>query len=329
MAKRVTLYHIAEELGISASTVSRVLNNSTLISDEKSRLIIDKANELGYIPRQVKKQKNRVILNIHLFLPPSQESFIHLFYDIAQLLEGIREGFGDVLVNILTRLNDGDHSFLNKKKTGQIDGCIFAFTRIKEDLREELNLRSIPFIHLNRKDRSSFVAYDNRDEMDRLVQILYNKRGNTLRPCFLGYNKLIEVSQDRFEGVKKACFKRNISFKKSDYYSINVIDDLQEVFSTLVNKKYNAILSFNDIIAMAVLQRARINKIAIPEKISLTGLDNSSIQQLEIQKIDTIDFSVFLLGKEAASWLSRQIIDKVEGGYQKILTGQYIKGKSI
>jgi DNA-binding LacI/PurR family transcriptional regulator len=50
MAKRVTLYHIAEELGISASTVSRVLNNSTLISDEKSRLIIDKANELGYIP---------------------------------------------------------------------------------------------------------------------------------------------------------------------------------------------------------------------------------------------------------------------------------------
>ncbi|MDT3357836.1 MAG: LacI family DNA-binding transcriptional regulator, partial [Spirochaetota bacterium] len=38
MAKKVTVYDIAKALDISPSTVSRVLNNSSLISEEKREL---------------------------------------------------------------------------------------------------------------------------------------------------------------------------------------------------------------------------------------------------------------------------------------------------
>ena len=74
MPKRVTVYDIAKKLDISPSTVSRVLNNSNLISNERARQIHKIAEEMGYRPRAIKKQVNRAILNIHLFLPTADST---------------------------------------------------------------------------------------------------------------------------------------------------------------------------------------------------------------------------------------------------------------
>jgi len=121
MGKRVTVYDIAEELEISPSTVSRVLNKSTLISDERSRQILETAEKLGYQKRAIKKHVTRAILNIHLFLPHGQSTITHFFYNISELIESIQEGFGEVKLNFVTRVNDGNLDFLERKKTGQID----------------------------------------------------------------------------------------------------------------------------------------------------------------------------------------------------------------
>ena len=118
MSKKVTLYDIAEELNISPSTVSRVLNNSTLISDERSRQILETAERLGYRKRTIRRHMSRAILNIHLFLPVAENSVSHFFYNISELIEAVQEGFGDVRLNFVTRINDGNLDFLERKKTG-------------------------------------------------------------------------------------------------------------------------------------------------------------------------------------------------------------------
>jgi len=106
MSKRVTVYDIAKELAISPSTVSRVLNNSSLISNERSSQIMAMAKQLGYEKRNIKKHMSRVILNIHIFLPQAESTIIHFFYNISELLESIQKGFGDVRLNFVTKVND-------------------------------------------------------------------------------------------------------------------------------------------------------------------------------------------------------------------------------
>ena len=329
MKKRVTLYDIASELNISASTVSRVLNGSALISDDTSRLIRETAEKLGYVQRTVKKQKNRAILDLHLFLPPSKESFVHLFYDVAQLLEGIKEGFGEVSINISTRVNDGDISFLNKKKTGTIDGCLFAFTTVGRKLKNELETRGIPYVHLNRKIGDSYIYYDNGKAMEKLVNSLHRKYGEELRPCYLGFTPLSTVDDERWTGVKKACHERGIPLDDKARISLESIDTLNSHMDELLSRGYNSVIAFNDMIALAFLHRAQKRGVSIPDGISLTGVDNSPVQLIMTSKIDTIEFSVSLLGKEAGKWLYERIIEKNESPCQIVLEGEYIKGDTL
>jgi LacI family repressor for deo operon, udp, cdd, tsx, nupC, and nupG len=46
--KRTTIYDIAEKLGITASSVSRALNNSSQVNEKTKELIIKTADELNY-----------------------------------------------------------------------------------------------------------------------------------------------------------------------------------------------------------------------------------------------------------------------------------------
>jgi LacI family transcriptional regulator len=48
--RKVTIHDIARELNLTASTVSRALNNHPKISTETKKLIIKKAKDLNYKP---------------------------------------------------------------------------------------------------------------------------------------------------------------------------------------------------------------------------------------------------------------------------------------
>ena len=45
---RVTLKQLAQELGLSISTISKALNNSSEISEDTKKKVLEKATELGY-----------------------------------------------------------------------------------------------------------------------------------------------------------------------------------------------------------------------------------------------------------------------------------------
>ncbi len=168
--KKITIYDIASKLNISTSTVSRILNNSTLYSKEKRDIVFKTAEDMGYIKRPIKKQSRRAILNIKLFLPVARYSYIHLFYDVAELIMGIQDGFGEVKVNIITKINDGDISVFQNKKLGDIDGSIFAFGIPGKKLTSVLKERGIPYLLLNRTvPEEKYIANDSKAGINTLV----------------------------------------------------------------------------------------------------------------------------------------------------------------
>ena len=65
MAKKITIYDLAEILKVSAATVSRSLNNHPSISDSTKKRIVDAANKHGYrtnkFAANLRKQKSNTI----------------------------------------------------------------------------------------------------------------------------------------------------------------------------------------------------------------------------------------------------------------------------
>ncbi len=273
MTNRVTVYDIAKKLKISPSTVSRVLNNSNLISDERSRQIQETAEEMGYRPRAIKKQESRAILNIHLFLPTSDSTLAHFFYNVSELLDSIQEGFGGVRLNIITRINDGNLDFLSFKKTGHIDGCIFAFTKPTRKLSEALIEREIPAVLLNRRSRQhACIYYDTSKGTKTLADKVYEKRGNDIRACYVAFSGLKSLSMSRFRGAKESFEEHKIAF---DEQNLIFMDDLNTIPDRILpwikKNRFNTVIAFNDYVAMALFQAMLRRGIKIPEEISLTG----------------------------------------------------------
>jgi LacI family transcriptional regulator len=328
---KATVYSIARELGISPSTVSRVLNNSSLIGDSKRALILSAAERLNYQKRQIRRQGLRAIITIRLFLPAAKYSYIHLFYDVADLIAGVQAGFGETKVNIITSINDGDLSLFDSKKLGDIDGCIFAFTVPSGELEAKLEEREIPFVLLNREaPENNYIMVDGFGGMGKLVDALWLKRGAALKPCYIGFSPLPGVSKRREEGFAAACRARSIALREGDLYTIENIAELTgPVLDDITGKGYNALVCFNDMVAISAYQSALHRSLRIPADFSLTGFDNSPILDLMDQRIDTIEFSLQKLGREAGSWLRGRTIERKDETLQLNLEGDYIPGETI
>jgi len=56
LASEVTLKQIAEELGISAMTGSRAINNRSNVDQKTKERILSKAQEMGYTPNYICKK---------------------------------------------------------------------------------------------------------------------------------------------------------------------------------------------------------------------------------------------------------------------------------
>ncbi len=326
-SEKITIYNIATELNVSVSTVSRVLNNSQLISNDKTRLILETAARMGYQKRQIKRHQRRTILNIVLILPYREDPYMHLFYDAAQLIKGIEDGFGDTRISIITDLDLGVSKIFSHKKTGNIDGVIFAFSDPQEVLLENLDSRKIPYIFLNRiRTTHNYICCNHKAGMMTLVQNLKEKR-NARNLIFIGFENIAEITEGRETGFNEACKKFNISGNVKIISSINEIDS--DFIDGLNIREIDGILCCNDILAITIYQALLHKEVHIPKDIALTGFDNSPIRELFWDKMTTIDLSTGQLGLEAAVWLKKRIVNKEESMIQKLITGEFIPGTTI
>lgn len=332
--KRITIYDVANEVGLSVSTVSRVLNNSTLISDEKASLIRETAERMGYVKRPIRRQSSRTILNIKLFLPLHQESALHLFYDGPSLVDHIKRGFGETRVNIVSIAREDRTASFDNKRLGQIDGCIFAFERPEPELREVLVDRHIPYVVLNRHDpQDNFICSDNVGGMAHLMDILVagaQQRGMPLRPTYLGYDPVREISDDRAQGFLDGCRRNGVPVEQDAIVHLGHLRDMNDdLFESLRRRGVTAVATFNDVIAVYFYQAALHRGIRIPEDLMLVGYDNSPVSDLLDRRIDTIDMETSRLGFMAGEWLRSLVIERNPNGIHEMVSGEYVPGQTI
>jgi len=324
---RVTIYDIAEDVGVSTATVSRALNGSALIGDAKARTVQAAAKRMGYRKRVIRRQAGRAILNIRVILPRRAERVQQLFYDYSDLLAGIKRGLRGNRANLVTDVEGDDLDLFAHKKGGDVDGVVFAFTRPQPKVYKQLQRRGIRSLTLHRiVEGQDYITCDNAAGMAQLDAALAERQSDP-RPCFLRLNPAGEIADQRERGVRQGCRDLGIRFTTRDVVAVDTISGVSAALAKrIVRRGYTAAMCFNDVVAAAFDQAARAAGVSVPGDIEITGFDNSPLRDLMRPRPDTISLPVDALGERAGEWIAERIVNRGTEAFRVQLPGEYVKG---
>lgn len=323
--KRITIYDIAKELGVSPSTVSRVFNETGSVSDDKIKKIYETAERLGYRPHLIAKSlRTKRTLSIALLVPDVVNPF---FPEIIKAVDDISKKHH---YNIFLGNAESDYETLNWYidtfiERG-VDGVIFTgVTGGQRDLEcfEKLVKAGIPCIMIDRYIKSPEVPFVGSNNFmggykaaKHLIEIGHTKMATITGP--LNQHGTLE----RLSGFKKYL---NESGKNLDdslifesdftafggYYSMEKILNLKMVPS--------ATFIMNDHMAIGALAMLKNKMIRIPDDMAIVGFDDISVASLLSPPLTTIAQRRYEMGEKAVRALIEAIGKKMMPKIQLIL----------
>ena len=336
LKKKITLKHIARELEVSISTVSKALKNSEEIGRETKEKIQAFAKLYNYKPNNIAiSLKNRRTKNIGVVIP----NIVHHFF--TTVIQGIEKYANTKGYNVIVCLSDEsfDKEVINVEllANGSIDGFIMSLssgTQKENDYNhlKEITEQGIPLVLFDRITNE--VECDKVIIDDVLGAYLATKRlieqGRKRIGIITTYDYL-SVSKSRTAGYQKALKEFGIKEENALMLRMPSMDiDEQLIQDFIKNAKVDAILTVNEIFSVYGMQVAQDLGYKIPEDISFIGFTDGLLSKYANPSLTSIAQHGEKMGETAAEMLIHKIeSEEEEETYQtKIIAPTLIERNS-
>jgi DNA-binding LacI/PurR family transcriptional regulator len=306
--KHVTIKSIAEELGVSFSTVSKALNDSPLVNIETKRRVLKKAEELNYSPnifaRGLRSKDTKtigIILN-DLENPAHANIIKKIAIDLTPY------GYTTLLCDSQFDQSIEKHNILTV--LSKMPDCVIISP-------VSLNLDNLSFLS-NMVDKTILLDCFSNSMQTNYV-LVNHKRSGYISAMFMlknGHTKNIVLtapidfpgSAQYVEGIKEAYNEAQVTF--SDQMIVQCIPSLENGYkATLANFKdeFTGVISFCDSMAYGVYKVALKLGRKIPDDISVIGYDDNPLSFFSSPPLTTIH----LPKERIASYCSEILISKL------------------
>lgn len=286
--KMVSSKDVAKYAGVSQTTVSRVLNTPERVKKPTLDKVLKAIEELNYIPdanaRSLVQQRTKTIA---LLSGPLHNPF---FVDTTTAIVNYATDHGyKVNVQFVNdkNLNEAYATAIATKVDGIILSCILYDDPIFDRLKE----MNIPFITYNRKHKKNeqFVEIDNFEAGYLSAKHLIDQKHTQL--AWVGGPLEVSTFKYRYEGFLKACNDYEIQLPQE--YIIQTDTSKKCCFEALeklmaLENKPTAISTGSDSIALNILDYATKLGIAVPETLSIVGIDNVELSQYGSIQLTTV-----------------------------------------
>jgi DNA-binding LacI/PurR family transcriptional regulator len=310
--ENVTMKTIADEAGVTLTTVSRILNNKGGKYAEKTKKkVFDIADRLKYRPNALVLGMQSGKTNTAGVMLPTSEWFY------SQIITGIHEVFLDhdilMMLNWNSRsINEKDHTLerriIHQLVDRRVDGIILRPTceEFESSYFEEIWERNIPLILVDREMsnvKTDFVGTNGEAGGKAAAEYLISLGHRNM--LFIGAGELVSTSRRRESG-----FRNVLSEAPNACCKTIEIADAGEQLPILLKRqdRPTAIFCYNDPVAEQVIPHLLDAGLSIPNDISLLGFGNEQSGNCPIA-LSTFDQHPQLIGKTAAEIY----IDRVSG----------------
>ncbi len=318
-----TIHDIARELKISASTVSRALNDNPRISLKTKERIKAVAVELGYRPNTLASNlRNKKSNTIGIVVPLINRYF---FSSVISGVEDVAFKAGyNVVISQSNDLSAKEISIVQSMFSNRVDGLIISIA-MQTDSFEHLKLFSkkhIPLVFFDRavtEIETDKIVVDDFAGAFKVTQHLidqgYKRIGHLAGP----QNLMTYLHRKR--GYIAALEKNGLTFDDS-LVLVNTLtsDEGTSSVEQLMNlpNPPDAIFCGNDTTALSAMIYLRDKGIRIPQDFGIIGFSNEPFSKVVSPSISTIAQPGFEMGQKAAEMIIQKIENK-EKTYRTIV----------
>ncbi len=281
--RSVSIDDIAHVAGVSNSTVSRALRDSSLISAEVRAHIQRLAQEMGYTPNGIAQSlQTRRTNTIGLVVTSIADPY---FGDVMKGVEEVARP-ANLSVFLSAGHNDPDQetTVIETFHRRRVDGVLVASSRISDQSLQQLARVQVPIVLVNSNAEGQLeflhsVAVDDylgaRLAVEHLLGLGHRAIG------YLGAGNRPGSNRRRFEGYRDMLLAAGVPHNDAWVVIAPVEDTLHEddvaagqaLLHPLLAAGVTAVFCYNDMIAIGVLMACREQGIAVPHGLSIVGFD--------------------------------------------------------
>lgn len=257
---RATIKDVAKLAGVSPSTVTRVIQNSSAISQKTKDSVRKAMAELNYHPNlNARSLVSSYTQVIGLVLPDDSDIFYqNPFFPTA--LRGISQVAADhnYAIQISTGKDEKQRleAIFQMVYGRRVDGLIFLYSKPDDPLVQLAIQHNFPFLILG-KAASPFISLVDNDNIQAAFEATsYFIQKGYKNLAFVAGNKELVVSQDRYKGYKKALKAYHIPLddSKVKFSSGFLLEDSSyKVMKKLMKQKPDAIVTTDTMVAEGIL----------------------------------------------------------------------------
>ncbi|WP_347840644.1 LacI family DNA-binding transcriptional regulator [uncultured Draconibacterium sp.] len=306
MGKRhISLKDLANELGVSISTVSRALKNHPDISPEMTKKIKALAEERNYTPNPLAMGLLRQQTKMIGVIVPDINT--HFYSSIISGIEKVAKEHGYFIV--ISSSNESMEKEIESVKNLQrsrVEGFIVCLSQETNDFShfDQLIKNEIPLVFFDRVceelDVSNVLA-NGQDATKKITQHFYEN--GCRRIAYISGPEHLNISQNRKVGYLNGLKECGLEYDENLLVHCNLsINDAKEATRKLLrlDGKPDAIFGVNDTIAFAAMLEVKKQGYKIPDDISLAGFTDEFHSIVVDPPLTSVSHPTFQMGEEAA-----------------------------
>ncbi|MDQ5851701.1 MAG: LacI family transcriptional regulator, partial [Chloroflexota bacterium] len=276
----VTIQDVAAHAGVSAMTVSRVINKHARVASGTRRRVEQSISELGYVPnalaRGLIQGRTRTIA---LIVSDISNPF---FTEIARGVEDVaqRNGYAVILGNS-DESTEKERLYVNAMLSNRTDGLLIAAAgRESRKTLDFLDKRGTRFVLIDRDVegvQADAVVGDSvggaRMLTEHLIALTHRRIGLVAGPLE------VSTARDRLRGYQEALRAHHIALDgtlvvESDYKRQGGYRAAQQLLALPIGQRPSAVLASNNFLAVGVIEGLRAARVKVPEDIAVVCFDD-------------------------------------------------------
>jgi DNA-binding LacI/PurR family transcriptional regulator len=304
------LAQVAQKVGVSEATVSRVLNGKPGVSDATRDAVLTALDVLGYErPTRLRGERARLV---GLILPELQNPIFPAF---AEVVGGALAQQG--LIALLCTSTAGgvtEAAYVDLLLQQQVSGAIFAgglYTEAdaKHDHYRQLLQRKLPTVLTNAAvDALGFpqVSCDDGEAVEQafshLVALGHRRIGLLLGPAS-------HVPSQRKLAAFVAATTRAGRAEHAGLveHAMFSLESGQASMLRLLDQRVTGVICASDPLALGAIRAARRRGLSVPDDLSVIGYDDSALMSCVEPALTTIRQPIEAMGRAAVDLLVHQI----------------------
>ncbi len=311
MNRRVTLADVAELSGVSAITVSRVLNQPEKVSEAVKIKVTAAINKLGYIPNRSASALASARSGVIGVVIPSLSN--NVFNDVLRGIYEVTSPAGYQVVLVDTHYSPIEEERMIRTLLGQApEAMIVTGSNQTEHARKLLAKAQIPIVQIMDKVQEPIdmnVGFCHRKAAMEVVEMLLAEGYNTLG--FLGA-RMDPRAQQRLKGYRLAMEQAEllnedlvITTPRPSSIAMGC-----ELFKGLISSSgglCDAVFCVNDDLALGALFECQRMNISVPRQMAICGFNDMEASALVNPPLSSVRVPRYEMGVKATEMVLQTI----------------------